>query len=201
MKLLVATHNRGKIAELRALFAGLGYDLVGLGDVGIAQSVEETGHTFEENALLKARHYAAQTGLLTLADDSGLEVEALGGAPGVHTARYGGRGLSDRERYERLLQALEGVPPEKRRARFRCVIALAWPDGRAETAEGTCEGYIAEAPRGENGFGYDPVFYLPEFGATMAELPAEVKNRISHRARAAQGIRRVLERLVPPGGQ
>ncbi|MBC7257111.1 MAG: RdgB/HAM1 family non-canonical purine NTP pyrophosphatase, partial [Chloroflexi bacterium] len=174
----------------------VGYDLVGLGDVGVSRAVEETGHTFEENALLKARFYAAETGLLTLADDSGLEVEALGGAPGVHTARYGGEGLSDRERYERLLRALEGVPREGRRARFRCVIALAWPDGRAETAEGICEGYIAEAPRGENGFGYDPIFYLPEFGATMAELPAEVKNRISHRARASQGIRRVLERLL-----
>ena len=199
MKLLVATHNRGKIAELRALLGGLGYDLVGLGEVGISRAVEETGRTFEENALLKARFYAAETGLLTLADDSGLEVEALGGAPGVHTARYGGEGLSDRERYERLLRALEGVPGEERRARFRCVIALAWPDGRAETAEGICEGYIAEAPRGENGFGYDPIFYLPEFGATMAELPVEVKNRISHRARAAQGIRRVLERLLASG--
>ncbi len=201
MKLLVATHNRGKIAELQALLAGLGYALVGLGEVGISQAVEETGRTFEENALLKVRFYAARTGLLTLADDSGLEVEALGGAPGVHTARYGGEGLSDRERYERLLQALQGVPREARRARFRCVIALAWPDGRTETAEGTCEGYIAEVPRGENGFGYDPIFYLPEFGATMAELPPEVKNRISHRARAAQGIRRVLERLTPSGDE
>jgi len=184
-KLLIATHNAGKKAEYAELLQGLDLELVTLAELEVGLVIAEDEATFAQNALLKARGYAAATGLLTLADDSGLEVDALGGAPGVYTARYGGEELSDEERYWLLLQNLKGVPDERRGARFRCVIALAWPNGHTELAEGNCEGRITHEPRGEGGFGYDPVFYLPEFGCTMAELPAEVKNRISHRARAA----------------
>jgi len=191
-KLLIATHNAGKKAEYTELLQGLDLELITLAELEVGLVIAEDGATFAQNALLKARSYAAATGLLTLADDSGLEVDALGGAPGVHTARYGGEGLSDEERYWLLLQNLKGVPDERRGARFRCVIALAWPNGHTELAEGNCEGRIAHEPRGEGGFGYDPIFDLPEFGCTMAELPAEVKNRISHRARAAMVAREIL---------
>lgn len=194
IKLLLATHNAGKKAEYAALLQGLDLELVTLADLGITNAIAEDGETFAQNALLKAKGYAKASGLLTLADDSGLEVDALGGAPGVHTARYGGEGLSDPERYQLLLQNMQGIPEEQRTARFRCIIALAWPDGRTQLAEGVCEGRIAHEPRGEHGFGYDPIFYLPEFGCTMAELPPEVKNRISHRARAAAAIREILQR-------
>jgi len=191
-KLLIATHNAGKKAEYTELLQGLDLELITLAELEVGLVIAEDGATFAQNALLKARGYAAATGLLTLADDSGLEVDALGGAPGVHTARYGGEGLSDEECYWLLLQNLKGVPDERRGARFRCVIALAWPNGHTELAEGNCEGRIAHEPRGEGGFGYDPIFYLPEFGCAMAELPAEVKNRISHRARAAMVAREIL---------
>jgi len=192
VKLLIATHNQGKKREYAELLCGLGLELTTLSEMGIRTDVDENGATYAENALLKARAYAAMSGLLTLADDSGLDVDALGGAPGVHTARYAGEGADDCQRYTLLLHNLEGVPDAERTARFRCVIALAWPDGRTEVVQGTCEGRITHAPRGANGFGYDPVFYLPEFDRTMAELPAEVKNRISHRARAAQSARPLL---------
>jgi len=192
MRLLIATRNEGKKAEYAALLADPEIELLTLKDLGIEMEVEETGHTYAENALLKARAYAAASGMITLADDSGLEVDALGGEPGVRTARYGGEGLSDEERYLLLLEKLRGVPPERRTARFRCVIALVHPDGREVLLEGTCEGRISEEPRGQEGFGYDPVFFLPELNCTMAELPAEAKNRISHRARAARQAREVL---------
>ena len=201
-KLLIATHNAGKKAEYAALLKGLDLELNTLSELGIELTIPEDGATFAQNAILKARGYAATTGLLTLADDSGLEVDALGGAPGVYTARYGGERLSDENRYQLLLENLRGVPDAQRTARFRCVIALAWPpngsiggwpNGRVELAEGTCEGRIAHEPHGEHGFGYDPVFYLPEFGCTMAELPEGVKNRISHRARAAAIVRELLQ--------
>jgi len=193
VKLLIATHNQGKKAEYAGLLRGLELELTTLDEVGIVHDVEENGATYQENALLKARAYAQISGLLTLADDSGLEVDALGGAPGVRTARYAGQGAGDRERYELLLRNMQHVPDAQRTARFRCVIALAWPGGRTEVVEGTCEGSITHEPRGSHGFGYDPVFYVPEYGCTMAELPAEVKNRISHRARAAQAARAVLQ--------
>jgi len=195
MKLLVATSNEGKKAEFAFLLAGLGYELVSLSDLGLAPSVDETGNTFEENALLKAQHYAALTGLVTLADDSGLEVDALQGEPGVRSARYAGEQASDQDRYHLLLDRLQDVPLAKRGARFRCAIAIAWPDGHWQMAQGACEGIIATETRGCYGFGYDPVFYLPEFHATMAELAPEIKNRISHRARAAQAARRLLQTL------
>ena len=192
MRLLVATNNPGKVHEYDDLLAGLQLDLCGLAEVGLDAEVEETGQTFAENALLKAQTYCRASRLLTLADDSGLEVAALGGAPGVYSARYAGQGASDADRYRKLLAALEGVPWEKRAARFRCVIALARPDGHIETFSGRCDGVIAFEPKGTNGFGFDPVFYMPEHGCTMAELPEERKNQISHRARAAALARESL---------
>lgn len=193
MRLLIATTNPGKVREYADLLAGLSCQLVGLSDVGIDNDVEETGATYEENALLKAREYATISGLLTLADDSGLEVDALDGRPGVHSARYASDSPT---RITKLLDELKDVPDDQRRARFQCVIALAWPSGRTETTHGSCEGWIAHEPRGVNGFGFDPIFYMPEYNATLAELPESFKNAISHRAHAAHKMRAVLERVL-----
>ena len=193
MRLLIATTNPGKVCEYADLFAGLQFDLVNLADVGLSNDVDETGTTYEENALLKANEYAAHSGLLTLADDSGLEVDALDGRPGVYSARYA---PDSPARIQKLLGEMKNVSDDQRRARFQCVIALAWPDGRTKTTRGSCEGWIAHEPRGTHGFGFDPVFYMPEYNATMAELPESLKNTISHRAHAAQKMRIVLERVL-----
>lgn len=196
-RLLVATHNQGKIEELAQMMRSLQVDWSGLGEAGITMEVAETGRTFQENAELKAVTYARASGLLTLADDSGLEVDALGGEPGVYTARFGGEGLSSAERYHLLLAKMAAVPWQERTARFRCVIALADEHGLIGTAEGTCEGMIAWAEAGSGGFGYDPVFYLPEMGVTMAQLPGAEKHKISHRGRAVAAIAPLLrERLA-----
>ncbi len=194
--LLVATHNKGKLREYKELLRDLPVRLVYLDEVGIHEDVPETGSTFEENAVQKATAYARLSGLVTLADDSGLEVDALGGRPGIHSARYAGPNASDEDRIRKLLAELEGVPPEQRTARFRCVIAVASPEGDVIIAQGTVEGVIADAPRGHHGFGYDPIFYLPDRGCTMAELPPEEKNRISHRARAAEAIKPRLMKFL-----
>jgi XTP/dITP diphosphohydrolase len=199
--LLVATHNQGKIREYRSLLADLPLHVTWLEQEGVTFEVEETGATFVENACLKAEQYARLTGLWTWADDSGLEVDALGGAPGVYSARYGGQGLSDRDRYLHLLAALAALPHAPRTARFRCVVAIAAPNGPVYTTEGAVEGEIIDAPRGEFGFGYDPVFYLPAHGATMAELAPGVKNRISHRGQAAAGAARLLAALIDRMGR
>ncbi|MGD9143086.1 MAG: XTP/dITP diphosphatase [Dehalococcoidia bacterium] len=191
-KLLLATNNRGKAREFGYLFRGIPYRLVTMADEGITTEIAETGKTFGENAALKATVLTRESGLLTLADDSGLEVDALGGEPGVLSHRYAGDNATDDDRVNFLLKKLEGVPDEKRTARFLCVIAIAAPDGGVELFSGECPGIIATTPRGENGFGYDPVFYVPELGKTMAEIPAEVKNKISHRARAAEKAREYL---------
>jgi XTP/dITP diphosphohydrolase len=196
IKLLVATNNPGKVREYQALLKGLPLTLTYPAREDIDIEVEETGSTFAQNACLKATAYARTSGLLTLADDSGLEVDALAGEPGTRSARYAGQGASDEDRYRLLLSKLERVPWQQRTARFRCVIAVARPQGEVHTAQGTCEGVIAFEPRGEHGFGYDPVFYMPAHGQTMAELEPEVKNRISHRARAAEGARRILQELL-----
>jgi len=193
MRLLIATTNPGKVREYADLFTGLQFDLVNLADVGINNDVDETGATYKENALLKAREYATQSGLLTLADDSGLEVDALHGRPGVYSARYASDSPA---RIQKLLAEMKDVSNDQRRARFQCVIALAKPDGRTETTQGSCEGWIAHEPRGINGFGFDPVFYMPEHHATMAELPESFKNTISHRAHAAQKMRLILEQVL-----
>lgn len=184
-ELLIATRNRGKVLEVESLLGTFPLRLRSLRDFPATEDVEETGSTFEENGALKAQAYAAQTGYSTLADDSGLEVEALGGAPGVFSARYGGPEASDAERIERLLGALSRSGDANRRARFVCVIAIA--DSRANLLElftGTCEGCIAHEPRGSGGFGYDPVFVPDGYQQTFGELPSEIKQRISHRARA-----------------
>ncbi|WP_027716976.1 XTP/dITP diphosphatase [Desulfovirgula thermocuniculi] len=195
MKLVLATRNRGKIKELSALLAPLGYEVVSLEDFPGVPEVPEDGATFAENAVKKAVAVARHTGHLALADDSGLEVDYLGGAPGVLSARFAGEHGNDRANNEKLLALLAGVPPEKRTARFRCVVAVATPAGEVWTAEGSCEGVIADTPRGEGGFGYDPLFYVPELGKTFAELDPEVKNRLSHRARALAGAREILARF------
>lgn len=199
--LLVATHNPGKVREYAEMLPGMDITWLSLDAAGITEDVEETGQTFRENAILKATAYAQQAGHLTLADDSGLEVDALGGRPGVLTARYGGPGLSHEQRYRLLLAELDASDPEERAARFRCVIALAAPDGTLlETAAGVCEGAIARQPAGAGGFGYDPIFLLPARGLTMAQLPAEEKHRISHRGEAlrtiAPAVRAALDRLT-----
>ncbi|HKR02146.1 MAG TPA: XTP/dITP diphosphatase [Pyrinomonadaceae bacterium] len=184
-ELLIATGNRGKVAEYQSLLATLPLQLRDLSEFPGAGEVEETGATFSENAILKARVYALRTGLWTLADDSGLEVEALGGAPGIYSARYGGAGATDARRVEKLLEALSGFDNGERRARFVCVIAIADPRGEiANVSTGRCEGLIAFSPRGSNGFGYDPVFIPDGFEQTFGELTRETKERISHRARA-----------------
>ncbi len=193
-KLLLATANPAKAREYSELLKGIPFHLTTLTAEGIKEAVEEKGATLEENARLKVVAYAARSGLLTLADDSGLEVDALGGEPGPLSARYVGKGASDQERIAFLLSRLKEVPWEKRYARFRCVIALALPPGRLELCQGECSGIISFVPKGSQGFGYDPVFYLPELRKTMAELSLEEKNQISHRGRAAQKARQVLER-------
>lgn len=196
-KLLIATNNPGKIREYTELLAGLPVTLTFPTQEGLRLEVEESGDTFEENARLKAVAYTRASGLLTLADDSGLEVDALGGAPGVWSARYAGALASDADRYRKLLAALAQVPAGKRCARFRCVVALAQPTGAVDTAEGSCEGEIGFAPRGEHGFGYDPIFVVTGYGGqTMAELPSQLKNQISHRARALAATREILAQLV-----
>ena len=194
MRLLIATNNRGKVREYRDILGDLPVELVFPPDIGIDLEVEETGATYEENARLKAESFVRASGLVTLADDSGLEVDALGGKPGVHSHRYA-RG-SDADRYRLLLDQLEDVPAEQRTARFRCIIVIATPAGQSYVCEGICPGIIISTPRGEGGFGYDPIFFLPERGLTMAELPPEEKNRLSHRGRAGQCARPVLMRLV-----
>ena len=195
-KLLMATNNQGKAREYRHLLEGLPFQLVTPAEAGIDMTVDERYETFEENARLKATSYASLSRLIALADDSGLEVDALGGAPGIRSARFAGDNADDKDRVQHLLAKLKEVPWEKRTARFRCVIAIATPEGRTELCHGECPGVIAFEPKGDNGFGYDPAFYLPEFGKTMAELPPEMKNQVSHRAKAAREAYRMLEQLA-----
>jgi XTP/dITP diphosphohydrolase len=182
--LLVASFNPGKARELARLAETAGVATIGLPDVGISEPYEETGSTYEENARGKALHYAGLSGLPTVADDSGLEVEALGGAPGHLSARYGGPGLDDAMRCRRLLRDLAGVPDERRAARYVAVAALAGPDGTARLFRGECRGRIAHEALGARGFGYDPVFFYPPFESTFGQVEAERKNEVSHRGTA-----------------
>lgn len=195
-RVLLATRNKGKMKEISDIFRDLEIQWQSLDELGIELKVDESGMTFKQNAKIKAAAYAPFTDLITLADDSGLEVDALGGRPGVHTARYGGKGLSPVQRYELLLEELRDVPWERRNARFRCVVALAGREGLIGTAEGTCEGKIALEPAGGGGFGYDPVFYVPGLNLTMAQLPPEVKNQISHRGKAFVSIAPLLREVL-----
>ena len=196
MALLLASNNAGKLREVRALLADL--RVVSPADLGIDLDVEETGQTFAANAELKARAYAAASGYIALADDSGLEVDALGGTPGVRSARYGAPDLDDEGRYLHLLSELQSYPePSQRIARFRCAISAISPDGRQCRAEGTCEGLIAQSPTGSNGFGYDPVFFVPNHNATMAQLDAATKNSFSHRGQALAAVIPLLKSTFP----
>lgn len=195
-RLLVATHNPGKVAEYRQLLSDLTLEVTYLDQEGIELEVPETGESLADNAVHKASAYAALSGLWTWADDSGLEVDALAGAPGVRSNRYAGPGASDEDRYRKLLRELEAVSWPNRTARFRCVVAIAIPDGDVLTASGSCEGVIGLEPKGSYGFGYDPVFFMPTFGRTMAELPPEIKNQVSHRARAADEAKLLLQKML-----
>lgn len=195
-KLLLATTNRGKLEELRVLLAGIPFELVGPADLGINLEVEESGSTYSANARLKASAFARASGLLTLADDSGLEVDALDGAPGVLSSRWAGPHATDKQRIEFLLSKLKDIPMRNRKAHFCCTMVIASPRGGLRMCSGSCTGVIAMAPRGDHGFGYDPVFYFPNLGKTMAELLAETKNRISHRAKAAARAKKILTGLL-----
>ncbi len=196
-RLLIASNNPGKVEEFRDLLAGCGWDIVAPSDVGLNVEVEETGRSYAKNARLKAEAFSRASGLAALADDSGLEVDALGGEPGPLHQEHGWDGRDDTERIQLLLDALKDVPPARRTARFRCVMVVVSPDGRTLETEGICEGVIAAAPSGSGGFGYDPVFYLPAHGRTMAQLSRAEKNRTSHRAAAAVKMRERLKEMAP----
>ena len=205
VRLLIATENPGKTREYEELLDTLPCELCTPRELKLSLLLHEDGESYAQNARIKALGYMQASQLATLADDSGLEVDALDGKPGLRSARYAGEGVSDMDRYRLLLQKLSGVPWEERTARFRCVVVLAMPGGQLYTAEGTCEGIIAFEPQGSHGFGYDPIFYLPEHRQTMAQLSPALKNRISHRARAVQQmlpiLSHVLAQTVAAGGQ
>ena len=196
-KLIFATGNEGKMREIREILKDLDVEILSLKEAGIRLDAEENGTTFEENALIKARAAAMNTDAVVLADDSGLEIDYLGGEPGVYSARYLGENTSYRIKNQNLIDRLEGVTAEKRTARFVCVIAAVLPDGRTFTSRGTIEGIIGTEERGEGGFGYDPIFYLPEYGCSTAELTMEQKNEISHRGRALQAMKETLQKELP----
>jgi XTP/dITP diphosphohydrolase len=199
-ELLLASQNPGKLNEMRLLVEGLALHVVGPRDLGINDSPDETGHTFLENATLKARHYAQLSGLLTVADDSGLSVDALDGAPGLYSSRFGGEGASDFDRNLLLLARLEGVPRERRGARFTSAVVAARGDEVLFSAQESVEGLIAEEMRGPNGFGYDPLFFYPPFSRTFGEVPREEKDRVSHRGKAFARLRAFLEGRTPRDG-
>ncbi len=198
--LLLATTNAGKLRELRAVLDGLPIDVTTLADHPHHPEPVEDADTFEENARRKALYYAGRTCGWTLADDSGLEVDALDGEPGVHSARYAGPACDAAANNDKLIRALTGVPPERRTARFRCVVALARPGEVVDIATGAVEGIIVDEPKGTNGFGYDPHFFVPVYGMTTAQMPPEQKNRISHRGKALRAIRPVIERWMACDG-
>jgi XTP/dITP diphosphohydrolase len=195
MDILLASQNPGKLAEMRQLLAGLRFDVVRPSDIGIHDAPEETGSTFIENARLKARHYSQRSGRLSVADDSGIAVDALGGAPGLYSARFGGETASDADRNRLLLEKLEGVAEDKRTARFICTVAVARGDEILFEAEETVEGRIARGPSGPNGFGYDPIFFYPPFGRTFGEVPSAQKDTVSHRGKAFARLRTFLTGL------
>ena len=192
MKVVVATKNENKAREISEIFQDMDIEILTLNDLNIDLDIEEDGQTFEENALKKAEAVAQICNEVTLADDSGLEVDVLGGAPGVYSARFAGEGATDKDRNIKLLKELEGVPEEKRTARFVCAAALKFPKGRHIIVRGVCEGRIGFKPVGSNGFGYDPLFYIPEYKMTMGEMAEHLKNRISHRARALKELKKIF---------
>ena len=195
MEILVATRNPGKVREIRKAFKGLGLRIRSLRDFRKVPQMEEDGKSFAENALKKARFYSKIYGILTLSDDSGLEVYVLNGSPGIHSARFAGEKATDRENKQKLLHQLEGIPLSRRGARFKCTIALVSPEGREAVVEGECRGKIGFKEVGRKGFGYDPLFILPGLGKTMAQLTLEEKNRISHRGKALRKLRKKIDLL------
>lgn len=195
MKFLLATLNEGKVKELGELLADEEIEVLSLRDIEGWVEVEETGSTFAENAALKARAAAGETGLIAIADDSGLEVDALSGAPGIHSARFAGEPKDDEANIDKLLKLLENVPDEERTGHFRCSLVVVTPDGEEYATEGTVDGKILRQRRGQGGFGYDPVFYVPDFGRTMAELSLTQKNKLSHRAQALHKAIPILREL------
>lgn len=193
---ILGTRNKGKVREFQNLLGNEAFTLLSWQDIAQPISVVEDGETFLENAMKKAEATARITGEPSIADDSGLEVDSLQGRPGIHSARYAGPEATDEKNYRKILAELKGVPREHRGARFVCVIALCLPNGKREWVEGECRGIITEAPSGKQGFGYDPIFFYPEMGKTFAELSAEEKNRVSHRAEAIRKLRPVLEKYL-----
>ena len=191
-KLIVATKNSGKLKEIREILGSLPYEVISMEDAGITDDIEETGSTFEENALIKAGEIHKKTGQMVMADDSGLEVDYLNGAPGIYSSRFAGEGATDEDKNNKLLELLKDVPVPNRTARFVCVIAVVFPDGTHFTVRGTCEGYIGHKPEGSNGFGYDPLFYIPRFNMTTAQMSSDKKHEISHRGKA---LRMMVEEL------
>lgn len=196
MELFLATRNEGKIREIEELLQGCEISLTSLKDYPDAPEVAENGEVYRDNALKKARFFTGWTGKLTVADDSGLEVDYLQGRPGVFSARYAGKGRDDRENSRKLLRELKGIPREKRGAVFRCVMVLVAPWGDEEVVEGECRGQIGFEERGEGGFGYDPIFVIPRYGKTVAELSIAEKNRLSHRGKALRKLKKILKRYV-----
>lgn len=191
-KIIFATGNENKLREIRQIMEGSDIEIISMKEAGVFTEIEETGTTFEENAMLKAKTIAAKTGLITLADDSGLEVDYLNKEPGIYSSRYMGEDTSYDIKNQSLIDRLDGVPDEKRTARFVCVIAMVRPDGTYESVRGEMEGRIAYEIAGDGGFGYDPIFYLPEYGVTSAQLPPGGKNAISHRGKALRAMRDII---------
>lgn len=190
---IIATHNPGKVKEFKEILEPKGYDVKSLAEIGFTEEIEETGHTFEENAILKAEAVAKAVNKMVIADDSGLSIDNLGGRPGVYSARYAGEQKDDHTNIEKVLSELKGIEKEQRTARFRCALAVSIPGEETKTVEGHVEGYIAEEPRGEYGFGYDPIFIVKDKDKTMAELTSDEKNKISHRADALKKLSKLLE--------
>lgn len=191
-KLIAATKNKGKLSEISEILADFPFRVISMEEAGITKDIDEYGSTFEENALIKARAIHEITGEMVMADDSGLEVDFLDGAPGIYSSRFAGEGATDEDKNQKLLGMLEGVEFEKRTARFVCAIAVVFPDARHFIVKGTCEGYIASKPEGTNGFGYDPLFYIAAYGITTAQMESEEKHKISHRGKA---LRNMVEEL------
>ncbi|MBU8805647.1 XTP/dITP diphosphatase [Bacillus subtilis] len=190
---IIATHNPGKVKEFKEILEPRGYDVKSLAEIGFTEEIEETGHTFEENSILKAEAVAKAVNKMVIADDSGLSIDNLGGRPGVYSARYAGEQKDDQANIEKVLSELKGIEKEQRTARFRCALAVSIPGEETKTVEGHVEGYIAEEPRGEYGFGYDPIFIVKDKDKTMAELTSDEKNKISHRADALKKLSKLLE--------
>ncbi|MCY7957912.1 XTP/dITP diphosphatase [Bacillus spizizenii] len=190
---IIATHNPGKVKEFKEILEPKGYDVKSLAEIGFTEEIEETGHTFEENAILKAEAVAKAVNKMVIADDSGLSIDNLGGRPGVYSARYAGEQKDDQANIAKVLSELKGIEKEQRTARFRCALAVSIPGEETKTVEGHVEGYIAEEPRGEYGFGYDPIFIVKDKDKTIAELTSDEKNKISHRADALKKLSKLLE--------